>query len=187
MERKFDILEQPKVSPDPKFHCCHCGNKFQRNGPYIVHVRACKRRTELNAERTSVENKPKPKISNKRVSSAVESAIDGPKKRCITAEPTGSCDLEIEAVPVPTIKKVFTCIFCKQPFSVEFEIGKIRRRYACNECATKIRAEEQIRTSVKSKNRFLCEDCGMLYKLEANLMRHMNICKVLVENRTKND
>ncbi|XP_033252695.1 zinc finger protein 616 isoform X1 [Drosophila miranda] len=166
------IPTQEYVTEDPLFHCTYCGNKFKHKGPYIVHARFCKRRSELHADRKSLQDKPHFKICDKRIGTAVESGLEGPKKSCIAQEQTGKFDLETPA----TIKKVYTCIFCKQPFSVEFEFGKIRRRYACNDCTTKIRAEEKIRTAAKSETRFLCEKCGMLYKLEANFLRHMNKC-----------
>ncbi|XP_034651005.1 uncharacterized protein LOC117890326 [Drosophila subobscura] len=176
----------PLVNLDTKFQCGHCGNKYMYSGPFSNHVRACKRRSELDADRKSQEDKPKLKICDKRVSSSDEISMNGPKKRRKTKELTGS-RIQLEKKTPRTIKKVHTCFSCQQPFTDEFEIGKKSLRYFCNDCTTKIRNEEKTSGPIKSKVPFLCEECGMSYKLEANLMRHKSVCKVLIENRLQND
>ncbi|SPP73438.1 Hypothetical predicted protein [Drosophila guanche] len=171
----------PLVNLDTKYQCGHCGNKYMYNGPFSNHVRACKRRSELDADRKSMEDNPKLKIS-----SSDEISRNGPKKRRNNKELTGSW-IQLEKKPKRTIKKVYTCFSCEQPFTVELEIGNKSLRYFCNDCTTKIRTDEKTRGPIKSKVPFLCVECGMSYKLEANLMRHMSVCKVLMENRLQND
>ncbi|KAH8252707.1 hypothetical protein KR032_001446, partial [Drosophila birchii] len=154
-----DPLTLPKEYPMPYF-CPHCGNGIGSSGAFTMHLRACQRRL-----------------------AGVHHKEDLPAKFEQEPATRGHVKLEKSYTDVKTWRKTFPrpfqCIFCSKDFKVQLEHGQVRRRYACDECGQKARAEEAERKkNPKVKRQWLgCDRCGKQYKLEGFLVRHQMVCQ----------
>ncbi|KAH8309014.1 hypothetical protein KR059_004951, partial [Drosophila kikkawai] len=154
-----DTLALPKNYPMP-FFCPHCGNGIGSSGAFSMHLRACQRRLGGVDHKKILPAKLMPQPATRKHLKLEKSVPDF--KHCS------------KSFPVP-----FQCIFCRKDFKVQFEHGQERRRYACDDCGQRARAEEaerQKNPKVKKKT-LTCDRCGKQYKLEGFLMRHQVVCQ----------
>lgn len=172
MEENRDPLVLPKECPTPYF-CPHCGNGIGSSGAFTMHLRACQRRLPTVLEEEELPAKPQ--VNN---------------RSCHVKFESKEAHLKLDK-PVKTWNNSkfgpFRCIFCHQEFEVPFGLGQMRRRYACDECGQKARAEEADRKNKPKIPRKLlgCNRCGKEYKLEGFLVRHQMLCQGITPKRKR--
>lgn len=101
--------------------------------------------------------------------------------------------LEAEAVALAAqhggkkvVVKEFQCAFCSQNFTVVFDVGQVKRRYACDACRDKYSNAEALRQhkqQVEEKREFSCVRCGRKFVFEGFLQRHLPTCDGSIKRR----
>ncbi|KAH8331508.1 hypothetical protein KR074_004574 [Drosophila pseudoananassae] len=192
-----------------RFYCPNCGNGYNSAGSLKLHNRACLRQRQG----ASIEDR-KCKVCTKVFSSVgylkqhMPRHAGGQQHSCVRCyrkfddeskyaahmESHKKQDkLEAEAAAIaaqPGGKKVvikeFKCSFCSQNFTAVFDVGKAKRRYACDSCLEKYSNEEAMRRNkqrVEEKPGFSCECCGRLFMFEGFLQRHFPNCDGTIKRR----
>ncbi|KAH8234238.1 hypothetical protein KR038_004459, partial [Drosophila bunnanda] len=162
-----DPLALPKEYPMPYF-CPHCGNGIGSSGAFTMHLRACQRRVTGVHHKEDLPVKFEPQSSS------------GGDLKLEKSNPNAKSWRKSYSGP-------FECIFCSKEFRVQLEHGQVRRRYACDDCGQKARAEEAERQrNPKGKGKTLtCDRCGKMYKLEGFLVRHQLLCQGFTVKRKR--
>jgi len=115
------------------------------------------------------------------------------KTKTKTKTTTHQDKLEAEAVALAAqhggkkvVVKEFECAFCSQNFTVVFDVGQVKRRYACDACREKYSNAEALRQhkqQVEEKREFSCERCGRKFVFEGFLQRHLPTCDGSIKRR----
>ncbi|KAH8285296.1 hypothetical protein KR054_007441, partial [Drosophila jambulina] len=153
------LPKEPKEYPMPYF-CPHCGNGIGSSGAFTMHLRACQRRLAGASHKEELPVKFEPPPATRRHQELEQSYPDFKHWS-------------------KSIFGPFQCIFCSKEFKVQFADGQVRRRYACDDCGQKARAEEAERQKNPKVTRqtLACDRCGKQYKLEGFLVRHQLLCQ----------
>ncbi|XP_039961253.1 zinc finger protein 225 [Bactrocera neohumeralis] len=191
------------------FYCPNCGNCYSAAGSLKLHMRACmKQREEVPPEQRKCE------ICNKVFNSVsylkehmMRHTGEGPRRctRCYrkfidegkwkahmeSHKQQDKLDAEAQALAdqhggKKIVVKEFTCSFCSQNFTVVFEEGQVKRRYACDECREKYSNAEQLKQHKQmlgEKRDFHCERCGRKFVFEGFLQRHLPTCDGTIKRR----
>ncbi|XP_075156115.1 uncharacterized protein LOC142229439 [Haematobia irritans] len=191
------------------FYCPNCGNCYSAAGSLKLHMRACMR------QKPEVpEEERKCKICNRVFNSVsylkehmLRHTGDGPKRcsRCYRKfvdeekynahmeQHKHQDKLEAEAASLnmehgfkKMVVKEYTCSFCSQNFTVAFEAGAVKRRYACDPCRDKFSNAEMLKQHkqmVDEKREFSCDRCGRKFVFEGFLQRHIPTCDGTIKRR----
>ncbi|XP_017850253.1 zinc finger protein 12 [Drosophila busckii] len=196
-------------SRNKTFYCPNCGNCYSAAGSLKLHMRACLRqRNEVSAE----ERKCKvcSKIFNSvaylkehmmrhtgeqpyRCTRCYRKFVDEHKYKTHMEAHKHQDKLEAEAEALAAqhggkkvVVKEFNCSFCAQSFTVVFDVGQVKRRYACDACRDKYSNAEALRQhkqQVEEKREFSCERCGRKFVFEGFLQRHLPTCDGSIKRR----
>ncbi|XP_067634625.1 zinc finger protein 668 [Eurosta solidaginis] len=191
------------------FYCTNCGNCYSAAGSLKLHMRACvKQREEVPPEERKCQ------ICNKVFNSVsylkehmMRHTGEGPRRctRCYRKfideekwkahmeahKQQDKLDAEAQAFSEhyggkKIVVKEFTCSFCSKNFTVVFEEGQVKRRYACDECRDKYSNAEQLKQHkqmVGEKRDFHCDRCGRKFVFEGFLQRHIPTCDGTIKRR----
>lgn len=192
------------------FYCPNCGNCYSAAGSLKLHMRAClRKKAEVPEEdrKCNVCNKVFNSVSYLKVHKLRHSS-DGPKRcnRCYRKfadedkwkqhidQHAQQDKLEAEAEALTAqrggnkkiVVKEFNCSFCSKNFTVIFESGQVKRRYACDPCREKYSNAEMLKQHkqlVEEKRDFHCERCGRKFVFEGFLQRHLPTCDGTIKRR----
>lgn len=191
------------------YYCPNCGNCYSAAGSLKLHMRAClRKRTEIPKEERycNICQKTFNSVSYLKVHMLRHSG-NGPKRctRCYRKFPDevkwkqhmdqheqqDKLDAEAEALSAQhgdkkIVVKEFTCSFCSQNFTVVFELGQVKRRYACDPCREKYSNAEMLKQHkqmIEEKREFHCERCGRRFVFEGFLQRHIPTCDGTIKRR----
>ncbi|KAH8386524.1 hypothetical protein KR093_001038 [Drosophila rubida] len=196
-------------SRNKTFYCPNCGNCYSAAGSLKLHMRACLRqRNEISAEDRKC--KVCSKIFNSvaylkehmmrhtgeqpfRCTRCYRKFVDEAKYNSHMDSHKHQDKLEAEAEALAAqhggkkvVVKEFTCSFCAQNFTVVFDVGQVKRRYACDACRDKYSNAEALRQhkqQVEEKREFSCERCGRKFVFEGFLQRHLPNCDGSIKRR----
>ncbi|XP_062138483.1 zinc finger E-box-binding homeobox 1 [Drosophila sulfurigaster albostrigata] len=196
-------------SRNKTFYCPNCGNCYSAAGSLKLHMRACLRqRNEVSAEDRKC--KVCSKIFNSvaylkehmmrhtgeqpfRCTRCYRKFVDESKYNTHMDSHKHQDKLEAEAEALAAqhggkkvVVKEFTCSFCAQNFTVVFDVGQVKRRYACDACRDKYSNAEALRQhkqQVEEKREFSCERCGRKFVFEGFLQRHLPTCDGSIKRR----
>ncbi|EDW75099.1 uncharacterized protein Dwil_GK19886 [Drosophila willistoni] len=196
-------------SRNKTFYCPNCGNCYSAAGSLKLHMRACLRqRNEVSAE----ERKCKVcgKVFNSvaylkehmmrhtgeqpfRCTRCYRKFVDEGKFKAHMDAHKHQDKLEAEAVALAAqhggkkvVVKEFNCSFCAQNFTVVFDVGQVKRRYACDLCRDKYSNAEALRQhkqQMEEKREFSCDRCGRKFVFEGFLQRHLPNCDGSIKRR----
>ncbi|EDW48136.1 GM20060 [Drosophila sechellia] len=193
------------------FHCPFCSIAIRTAGPYKVHLMACKRRwARMMKDAPDVSQQPcsicKKTFSSvdALVSHRLLHGIPSLNRTCAACNVEFETDLEyrthLESHLIPsestdesdegtyTITKTFTCIFCRTEFEASFKPGQVTRRYGCDACVVRLKAqEEEKKIFGKRRAQLSCDRCGKKYKYEGFLHRHLKICQMPDKSKRKRE
>ncbi|XP_017871614.1 PREDICTED: zinc finger protein 891 [Drosophila arizonae] len=201
--------ESDSQSRNKTFYCPNCGNCYSAAGSLKLHMRACLRqRNEVSAEDRKC--KVCSKIFNSvaylkehmmrhtgeqphRCTRCYRKFVDEAKYNAHMDSHKHQDKLEAEAEALAAqhggkkvVVKEFTCSFCSQNFTVVFDVGQVKRRYACDACRDKYSNAEALRQhkqQVEEKREFSCERCGRKFVFEGFLQRHLPTCDGSIKRR----
>lgn len=201
--------ESDSQSRNKTFYCPNCGNCYSAAGSLKLHMRACLRqRNEVSAEDRKC--KECSKIFNSvaylkehmmrhtgeqpfRCTRCYRKFVDEAKYNSHMDSHKHQDKLEAEAEALAAqhggkkvVVKEFTCSFCAQNFTVVFDVGQVKRRYACDSCRDKYSNAEALRQhkqQVEEKREFSCDRCGRKFVFEGFLQRHLPTCDGSVKRR----
>ncbi|XP_030566283.1 RB-associated KRAB zinc finger protein [Drosophila novamexicana] len=201
--------ESDSQSRNKTFYCPNCGNCYSAAGSLKLHMRACLRqRNEVSAEDRKC--KVCSKIFNSvaylkehmmrhtgeqpfRCTRCYRKFVDEAKYNTHMDSHKHQDKLEAEAEALAAqhggkkvVVKEFTCSFCSQNFTVVFDVGQVKRRYACDACRDKYSNAEALRQhkqQVEEKREFSCERCGRKFVFEGFLQRHLPTCDGSIKRR----
>lgn len=196
-------------SRNKTFYCPNCGNCYSAAGSLKLHMRACLRqRNEVSAEDRKC--KVCSKIFNSvaylkehmmrhtgeqpfRCTRCYRKFVDESKYNTHMDSHKHQDKLEAEAEALAAqhggkkvVVKEFTCSFCTQNFTVVFDVGQVKRRYACDACRDKYSNAEALRQhkqQVEEKREFSCHRCGRKFVFEGFLQRHLPTCDGSIKRR----
>ncbi|KAL7745715.1 hypothetical protein ACLKA6_009920 [Drosophila palustris] len=196
-------------SRNKTFYCPNCGNCYSAAGSLKLHMRACLRqRNEVSAEDRKC--KVCSKIFNSvaylkehmmrhtgeqpyRCTRCYRKFVDESKYNTHMDSHKHQDKLEAEAEALAAqhggkkvVVKEFTCSFCSQNFTVVFDVGQVKRRYACDACRDKYSNAEALRQhkqQVEEKREFSCHRCGRKFVFEGFLQRHLPTCDGSIKRR----
>ncbi|XP_016993353.2 zinc finger protein 771 [Drosophila takahashii] len=208
-EGTIDQAEQDPHSRNKTFYCPNCGNCYSAAGSLKLHMRACLRqRNEVSAEDRKC--KVCSKVFNSvaylkehmmrhtgeqpfRCTRCYRKFVDETKYSAHMESHKHQDKLEAEAVALAAahggkkvVVKEFQCAFCSQNFTVVFDVGQVKRRYACDACRDKYSNAEALRQhkqQVEEKREFSCERCGRKFVFEGFLQRHLPTCDGSIKRR----
>ncbi|XP_016936699.1 zinc finger protein 771 [Drosophila suzukii] len=208
-EGTIDQAEQDPHSRNKTFYCPNCGNCYSAAGSLKLHMRACLRqRNEVSAEDRKC--KVCSKVFNSvaylkehmmrhtgeqpyRCTRCYRKFVDEGKYTAHMESHKHQDKLEAEAVALAAqhggkkvVVKEFECAFCSQNFTVVFDVGQVKRRYACDACREKYSNAEALRQhkqQVEEKREFSCERCGRKFVFEGFLQRHLPTCDGSIKRR----
>ncbi|EDX01005.1 zinc finger and SCAN domain-containing protein 31 [Drosophila teissieri] len=208
-EGTIDQAEQDPHARNKTFYCPNCGNCYSAAGSLKLHMRACLRqRNEVSAEDRKC--KVCSKIFNSvaylkehmmrhtgeqpfRCTRCYRKFVDEGKFAAHMESHKHQDKLEAEAVALAAqhggkkvVVKEFQCAFCSQNFTVVFDVGQVKRRYACDACRDKYSNAEALRQhkqQVEEKREFSCERCGRKFVFEGFLQRHLPTCDGSIKRR----
>uniref|UniRef100_A0A1A9ZED4 C2H2-type domain-containing protein n=1 Tax=Glossina pallidipes TaxID=7398 RepID=A0A1A9ZED4_GLOPL len=191
------------------FYCPKCNNCYSAAGSLKLHMRACMRqKPEVPEEdrKCTICNKVFNSASYMKMHMLRHSGV-GPKRcqRCYRKfldeekfnahmeqhKQQDKLEAEAEALAVQhggkkVVVKEFNCSFCSQNFTVVFESGQVKRRYACDPCREKYSNAEMLKQHkqmVEEKREFHCERCGRKFVFEGFLQRHLPTCDGTIKRR----
>ncbi|KAH8396167.1 hypothetical protein KR222_004279 [Zaprionus bogoriensis] len=201
--------ESDSQSRNKTFYCPNCGNCYSAAGSLKLHMRACLRqRNEVSAEDRKC--KECSKIFNSvaylkehmmrhtgeqpyRCTRCYRKFVDEAKYNSHMDSHKHQDKLEAEAEALAAqhggkkvVVKEFTCSFCAQNFTVVFDVGQVKRRYACDTCRDKYSNAEALRQhkqQVEEKREFSCDRCGRKFVFEGFLQRHLPTCDGSIKRR----
>ncbi|KAH8419921.1 hypothetical protein KR009_003864 [Drosophila setifemur] len=201
--------EQDAHARNKTFYCPNCGNCYSAAGSLKLHMRACLRqRNEVSAEDRKC--KVCSKVFNSvtylkehmmrhtgeqpyRCTRCYRKFVDEGKYAAHMESHKHQDKLEAEAVALAAqhggkkvVVKEFNCSFCNQNFTVVFDVGQVKRRYACDSCRDKYSNAEALRQhkqQVEEKREFSCERCGRKFVFEGFLQRHLPSCDGSIKRR----
>ncbi|KAH8279400.1 hypothetical protein KR026_008868 [Drosophila bipectinata] len=191
------------------FHCPNCSNRYNSVGSLKIHYRACLRqRNEAPTENRQC------KVCSKVFSTVgylkkhmlrhtgvqihkcfrcYSKFVEESKFAAHMESHKHQDKLEAEAAAFrakhggkKVIVKEFKCSFCFQNFSVVFDVGQVRRRYACDSCRDKHSKEEEMRQNKQQEEKkpgFSCERCGRQFVFQGFLQRHFPKCDGTIKHR----
>ncbi|TMW47052.1 hypothetical protein DOY81_007868 [Sarcophaga bullata] len=191
------------------FYCPNCGNCYSAAGSLKLHMRACLRQKEEVPEEerkcnicNRVFNSPSYLKEHllrhtgsgpKRCSRCYRKFIDEDKFKAHMEQHKHQEKLEAEAAAISAqhsgkkvVVKEYTCSFCSQNFTVVFEAGCVKRRYACDPCREKYSNAEMLKQHkqmVEEKREFSCDRCGRKFVFEGFLQRHIPTCDGTIKRR----
>ncbi|XP_005191414.1 zinc finger protein 260 [Musca domestica] len=191
------------------FYCPNCGNCYSAAGSLKLHMRACMRqKTEVpeDQRKCNICNRVFNSVSYlkehmlrhtgegpKRCQRCYRKFIDEEKYKAHMEQHKHQDKLEAEAAALQVehgfkkmVVKEYTCSFCSQNFTVAFEAGQVKRRYACDPCREKFSNAEvlkQHKQMVDEKREFSCERCGRKFVFEGFLQRHIPTCDGTIKRR----
>ncbi|EDV55761.1 transcription factor E4F1 [Drosophila erecta] len=208
------VERKPEVFPEANtmlFHCPFCCNGIRTGGAYKVHLGACEKRFAWMMKNGPVVPQLQCSIC-KGTFSSVASLIS---HRLLHGSPSmnrtcGSCHVKFETEleyrthleshlkpreskdesyeGAYTITKLFDCLFCRKAFLACFRPGQVTRRYACDDCVHRLKAQEaEKKLCVKRKAELSCDRCGRKYKYEGFLNRHLKTCQVPAKYKRKRE
>ncbi|XP_017119966.1 zinc finger protein 771 [Drosophila elegans] len=208
-ESTIDQAEQDPHARNKTFYCPNCGNCYSAAGSLKLHMRACLRqRNEVSAEDRKC--KVCSKVFNSvaylkehimrhtgeqpfRCTRCYRKFVDEGKYAAHMESHKHQDKLEAEAVALAAqhggkkvVVKEFQCAFCTQNFTVVFDVGQVKRRYACDACRDKYSNAEALRQhkqQVEEKREFSCERCGRKFVFEGFLQRHLPTCDGSIKRR----
>lgn len=190
------------------FYCPNCGNCYSAAGSLKLHMRAC-----LRQKQEIPEEERKCNICNRVFNSPsylkehlLRHTGEGPKRctRCYRKfiddekykahieqhKHQDKLEAEAEAINAQQGKKVvvkeYTCSFCSENFTVAFEAGCVKRRYACDPCRDKFSNAEMLKQhkqAIDEKREFSCDRCGRKFVFEGFLQRHIPTCDGTIKRR----
>ncbi|EDV38599.1 uncharacterized protein Dana_GF19351 [Drosophila ananassae] len=201
--------EQEMHGRNKTFYCPNCGNCYSAAGSLKLHMRACLRqRNEVSTEDRKC--KVCSKVFNSvaylkehmmrhtgeqpyRCTRCYRKFVDESKYAAHMESHKHQDKLEAEAVALAAqhggkkvVVKEFNCSFCSQNFTVVFDVGQVKRRYACDSCRDKYSNAEALRQhkqQVEEKREFSCERCGRKFVFEGFLQRHLPTCDGSIKRR----
>ncbi|XP_022226644.1 zinc finger protein 624 [Drosophila obscura] len=191
------------------FYCPNCGNCYSAAGSLKLHMRACLRqRNDVSAEdrKCSVCSKVFNSVAYLkehmmrhtgeqpfRCTRCYRKFIDQQKFSAHMESHKHQDKLEAEAVALAAqhggkkvVVKEFNCSFCNEDFTVVFDVGQVKRRYACDGCRDKYSNAEALRQHkqlVEEKREFTCDRCGRKFVFEGFLQRHLPTCDGSIKRR----
>lgn len=191
------------------FYCPNCGNCYSAAGSLKLHMRACMRqKTEVPEEerKCSICNRVFNSASYlkehmlrhtgegpKRCTRCYRKFIDEEKFNAHLEQHKHQDKLEAEAASITAehgfkkmVVKEYTCSFCSENFTVAFEAGAVKRRYACDPCRDKYSNAEMLKQHkqmVDEKREFSCDRCGRKFVFEGFLQRHIPTCDGTIKRR----
>lgn len=191
------------------FYCPNCGNCYSAAGSLKLHMRACMRQKAEVPEKdrkcticNRVFNSPSYLKEHmlrhtgegpKRCSRCYRKFIDEEKYKAHMEQHKHQDRLEQEAEVLSgessgrkMIVKEYTCSFCSENFTVVFEVGCVKRRYACDPCREKYSNAEMLKQhkqQIEEKREFNCERCGRKFVFEGFLQRHIPTCDGTIKRR----
>ncbi|XP_017055029.1 zinc finger protein 25 [Drosophila ficusphila] len=208
-EGTIDQAEQDPHARNKTFYCPNCGNCYSAAGSLKLHMRACLRqRNEVSAEDRKC--KVCSKVFNSvaylkehmmrhtgeqsfRCTRCYRKFIEEAKYTAHMESHKNQDKLEAEAMALAAqhggkkvVVKEFQCAFCSQNFTVVFEVGQVKRRYACDACRDKYSNAEALRQhkqQVVEKREFSCERCSRKFVFEGFLQRHLPTCDGSIKRR----
>ncbi|XP_033170257.1 zinc finger protein 91 [Drosophila mauritiana] len=208
-ESTIDHAEQDPYGRNKTFYCPNCGNCYSAAGSLKLHMRACLRqRNEISSD----ERKCKvcSKVFNSvaylkehmmrhtgeqpfRCTRCYRKFVEEGKYTAHMESHKHQDKLEAEAVALAAqhggkkvVVKEFQCAFCSQNFTVVFDVGQVKRRYACDACRDKYSNAEALRQhkqQVEEKREFSCVRCGRKFVFEGFLQRHLPTCDGSIKRR----
>jgi len=196
-------------SRNKTFYCPNCGNCYSAAGSLKLHMRACLRqRNEVSAEdrKCTVCSKIFNSVAYLkehmmrhtgeqpfRCTRCYRKFVDEAKYNTHMDSHKHQDKLEAEAEALAAqhggkkvVVKEFTCLFCTQNFTVVFDVGQVKRRYACDACRDKYSNAEALRQhkqQVEEKREFSCHRCGRKFVFEGFLQRHLPTCDGSIKRR----
>ncbi|XP_037935657.1 RB-associated KRAB zinc finger protein [Teleopsis dalmanni] len=191
------------------FYCSNCGNCYSAAGSLKLHMRACiRQRQEVPPEDRKCEicNKVFNSVSYlkehmmrhtgegpRRCTRCYRKFVDDDKYQAHIETHKQQDKLEAEAAALAeqhggkkVVLKEFTCSFCSTNFTVVFEAGQVKRRYACDYCREKYSNAEMLKRhkqTVDDKREFPCTRCGRKFVFEGFLQRHIPTCDGTIKRR----
>ncbi|XP_002133727.1 zinc finger protein 624 [Drosophila pseudoobscura] len=191
------------------FYCPNCGNCYSAAGSLKLHMRACLRqRNDVSPEdrKCSVCSKIFNSVAYLkehmmrhtgeqpfRCTRCYRKFIDQQKFNAHMESHKHQDKLEAEAVALAAqhggkkvVVKEFNCSFCNEDFTVVFDVGQVKRRYACDGCRDKYSNAEALRQHkqlVEEKREFTCDRCGRKFVFEGFLQRHLPNCDGSIKRR----
>ncbi|BFG02093.1 zinc finger protein 572 [Drosophila madeirensis] len=191
------------------FYCPNCGNCYSAAGSLKLHMRACLRqRNEISPEdrKCTVCSKVFNSVAYLkehmmrhtgeqpfRCTRCYRKFIDQQKFNAHMESHKHQDKLEAEAVALAAqhggkkvVVKEFNCSFCNEDFTVVFDVGQVKRRYACDSCRNKYSNAEALRQHkqlVEEKREFTCDRCGRKFVFEGFLQRHLPTCDGSIKRR----
>jgi len=185
-----------------RFHCPLCSNVIRTAGAYKVHLMACQRRLARMMKDVPDVSQHQCNIC-KKIFSSVDALIGhrllhgspSMNRTCASCHVKFGTDLEyrthLESHLIPcestdesyegayTITKTFNCVFCRTEFKACFKPGQVTRRYACDACIVRLKAQEEEKKILgKRRPELICDRCGKKYKYEGFLHRHLKTCQM---------
>ncbi|XP_030382210.1 zinc finger protein 771 [Scaptodrosophila lebanonensis] len=201
--------EHDAQSRSKTFYCPNCGNCYSAAGSLKLHMRACMRqRSEVPTEDRKC--KVCSKVFNSvaylkehmmrhtgeqpfRCTRCYRKFVDESKYNAHMDAHKHQDKLEAEAEALAAqhggkkvVVKEFNCSFCSQNFTVVFDVGQVKRRYACDACRDKYSNAEALRRhkqQIEEKREFSCERCGRKFVFEGFLQRHLPTCDGSIKRR----
>ncbi|KAH8289612.1 hypothetical protein KR054_008064 [Drosophila jambulina] len=201
--------DQDANARNKTFYCPNCGNCYSAAGSLKLHMRACLRqRNEVSADDRKC--KVCSKIFNSvaylkehmmrhtgeqpfRCTRCYRKFVEESKYVAHIEAHKHQDKLEAEAVAMSAqhggkkvVVKEFNCSFCTQNFTVVFDVGQVKRRYACDACRDKYSNAEALRQhkqTVDEKREFSCSRCGRKFVFEGFLQRHLPTCDGSIKRR----
>ncbi|EDV92434.1 zinc finger protein with KRAB and SCAN domains 7 [Drosophila grimshawi] len=191
------------------FYCPNCGNCYSAAGSLKLHMRACLRqRNEVSAEDRKCKVCTKVFNSVAYLKEHMMRHTGEQPYRCIRCyrkfvdeskydrhmdshKHQDKLEAEAEALAAQhggkkVIVKEFTCSFCTVSFTVVFDVGQVKRRYACDACRDKYSNAEALRQhkqQLEKKREYSCERCGRKFVFEGFLQRHLPTCDGSIKRR----
>lgn len=191
------------------FYCPNCGNCYSAAGSLKLHMRACMRQKQEVPEedrKCLVCNKVFNSVSYlklhmmrhtgegpKRCSRCYRKFLDEDKYNIHMDQHKQQDKLEAEAAALTAkyggkkvVVKEFNCSFCSKNFTVVFESGQVKRRYACDPCREKYSNAEMLKQHkqmIEEKREFHCDRCGRKFVFEGFLQRHLPTCDGTIKRR----
>ncbi|KAH8306590.1 hypothetical protein KR018_007027 [Drosophila ironensis] len=201
--------EQELQMRNRTFYCPNCGNCYSAAGSLKLHMRACLRQRG-DDRKEDRKCKVCSKVFNSvaylkehmmrhtgeqpfRCTRCYRKFIDESKYAAHMESHKHQDKLEAEAVALAAqhggkkvVVKEFNCSFCTQNFTVVFDVGQVKRRYACDACRDKYSNAEALRQhkqQVEEKREFSCDRCGRKFVFEGFLQRHLPTCDGSIKRR----
>ncbi|KAH8306119.1 hypothetical protein KR018_001950 [Drosophila ironensis] len=204
---KGTSAEQGQSKREVRHYCQQCGNCYNAASSLKLHMRACQRPRIMVRHECEVCGKVFK--SNKNLKDHMMTHMSIATYRCqrcyrkFIEEDKYVAHMQyhrhqdkLEAAIVAMndkdrdnkVAREFKCSFCTQNFIVVFELGMVKRRYACDRCRDKFSNVEVLREHKKraeEKPEFLCDRCGRKFVFEGFMQRHRTNCKGII-NRNHN-